>query len=71
MVEEIIPARAMNEKGESDDDVVITGISGRFPESENIDEFRNHLINGDDMVTDDDRRWQPGTVDTCRYFISS
>ena len=64
-VEERIPARAMNEKGESDDDVVFTGISGRLPESENIDEFRSHLINGEDMVTDDDRRWQPGTLDTC------
>ena len=52
----------MNEKGESDDDVVFTGISGRLPESENISEFRSHLINGEDMVTDDDRRWQPGTV---------
>ena len=64
-----MPARAMNEKCESDDDVVITGISGRLPESENIGEFRSHLINGEDMVTDDDRRWQPGIVDTCHYFI--
>ena len=64
-----MPARTMNEKGGSDDDVVITGISGRLPESENIEEFRSHLINGEDMVTDDDRRWQSGTVDTCHYYI--
>ena len=46
--------------GGTKDEVVITGVSGRLPESENIEEFRQHLINGDDMVTDDDRRWQPG-----------
>jgi len=41
-------------------EVVISGLSGRFPESDNIAEFREHLINGDDMTTEDDRRWQPG-----------
>ena len=60
MVQERMPARATREMGGSQDGVVITGISGRLPESENIEEFRRHLINGDDMVTDDDRRWTPG-----------
>ena len=41
-------------------EVVISGLSGRLPESDNITEFRQHLINGDDMTTEDDRRWQPG-----------
>lgn len=41
-------------------EVVISGLSGRLPESDNIAEFREHLINGDDMITDDDRRWEPG-----------
>jgi len=41
-------------------EVVISGMSGRFPESDNIAEFREHLINGDDMTTEDDRRWEPG-----------
>ena len=41
-------------------EVVVSGLSGRLPESDNIAEFREHLINGDDMVTDDDRRWEPG-----------
>jgi len=41
-------------------EVVISGLSGRLPESDNIAEFREHLINGDDMVTEDDRRWEPG-----------
>jgi hypothetical protein len=43
------------------DDVVISGVSCRLPESDNIEEFRQHLINKDDMVTDDERRWPQGT----------
>ena len=41
-------------------DVVITGISCRLPESDNMTEYRDNLMNGVDMVTDDDRRWKPG-----------
>ncbi|ELU07161.1 hypothetical protein CAPTEDRAFT_216526 [Capitella teleta] len=36
------------------------GLSGRLPESDSIEEFRQHLINKKDMVTEDDRRWPPG-----------
>ncbi|NXA99354.1 FAS synthase, partial [Cnemophilus loriae] len=42
------------------EDVVIAGIAGRLPESENLQEFWENLINGVDMVTEDDRRWKPG-----------
>ncbi|NXD84156.1 FAS synthase, partial [Halcyon senegalensis] len=42
------------------EDVVIAGISGRLPESENLQEFWDNLMNGVDMVTEDDRRWKPG-----------
>ncbi|NXM57354.1 FAS synthase, partial [Illadopsis cleaveri] len=42
------------------EDVVIAGISGRLPESENLQEFWENLLNGVDMVTEDDRRWKPG-----------
>lgn len=41
--------------------VVISGIACRLPESDNIEEFQEHLYNGDDMITQDDRRWIPGT----------
>uniref|UniRef100_A0AAN0MN29 Fatty acid synthase n=1 Tax=Bubalus bubalis TaxID=89462 RepID=A0AAN0MN29_BUBBU len=40
--------------------VVITGMSGKLPESENLEEFWANLIGGVDMVTDDDRRWKAG-----------
>lgn len=33
-----------------DDDVVITGISGRFPSSENMDDLSYNLYNGIDMA---------------------
>lgn len=42
------------------EDVVIAGIAGRLPESDNLQEFWENLLNGVDMVTEDDRRWKPG-----------
>lgn len=42
------------------DEIVIAGISGRLPESSNLEEFWENLINGVDMVTEDNQRWTPG-----------
>nr|XP_028572050.1 fatty acid synthase [Podarcis muralis] len=42
------------------EEVVVAGIAGKLPESENLQEFWENLINGVDMVTEDDRRWKPG-----------
>lgn len=42
------------------EEVVIAGMSGKLPESENLQEFWANLIGGVDMVTDDDRRWKAG-----------
>uniref|UniRef100_A0A7N9B0T0 Fatty acid synthase n=1 Tax=Mastacembelus armatus TaxID=205130 RepID=A0A7N9B0T0_9TELE len=42
------------------DEIVIAGVSGRLPESGNLEEFWENLINGVDMVTEDNRRWTPG-----------
>lgn len=39
---------------------MIAGIAGRLPESDNLQEFWENLLNGVDMVTEDDRRWKPG-----------
>ena len=49
-------------------DIVLSGIACRMPESDNIDEFREHLYNGDDMITQDDRRWIPGNFDTKNLY---
>lgn len=35
-------------------------MSGKLPESDNLQEFWTNLIGGIDMVTDDDRRWKAG-----------
>lgn len=40
--------------------VVISGFSGRLPESSTIQEFRDYLFNGVDMVNDEPRRWPNG-----------
>ncbi|XP_057664642.1 fatty acid synthase [Diorhabda carinulata] len=42
------------------DDIAITGISGRLPESSSIEEFKQQLFDGVDLVTDDARRWPSG-----------
>ena len=47
-------------KWNTDDEVVITGISGRFPECDSMEEFKEQLLAGIDLVTADDRRWPPG-----------
>ncbi|GBN76779.1 Fatty acid synthase [Araneus ventricosus] len=41
-------------------EIVISGISGQFPESDNIAEFSQNLFNKVDLLTEDHRRWEPG-----------
>lgn len=43
------------------EDVVISGVSCRLPKSENIAEFRDNLMKGVDMTSDDEMRWKEGT----------
>ena len=42
------------------EDIVISGISGRYPESDSLDEFWSNLMSGVELVTADDRRWPVG-----------
>ena len=44
-----------------DGDIVISGISGRYPESDSVTEFKDNLLNKVNMVTIDNRRWEPGS----------
>lgn len=41
-------------------DVVVSGLAGRLPQSDNIDEFAQQLFEGVDLVTADDSRWPQG-----------
>lgn len=40
------------------DEVVISGLAGKYPDSDNVHEFMENLFNKYDMVNDDTRRWK-------------
>ncbi len=44
----------------SEEEIVISGISGYFPGSDNVQELKQHLLTKKDVLTLDDRRWIPG-----------
>ena len=44
------------------EDIVISGISGSFPQSDNIEEFEDNLFNGKNMISTT-RRWNTGKLD--------
>jgi acyl transferase domain-containing protein len=46
----------------SENDVVISGMGGRFPLADNTDQLAKNLYEGTDMVTGDDTRWPIGTI---------
>lgn len=50
------------------EEIVVAGISGRLPESDNLEEFWQNLFNGVDMVTEDERRWKPGILQNQIYL---
>lgn len=67
----------LTSRWEMNEDIVISGISGRFAESDNIDELAKNLFDNVDMITEDDRRWPLGeyqiTMSThlnCRQLIA-
>lgn len=47
---------------EPGDKIVISGIAGRFPESNNIKYFQENLFNKVDLGSDNYQRWQQGNV---------
>jgi hypothetical protein len=51
------------------EEIVISGMSGRFPESNSTDEFANNLYNKLDMITDDSRRWPNGNNFFLNFLI--
>lgn len=42
------------------EEIVISGIAGRFPDSNNVVELKNNLLNKVDLISDDERRWKLG-----------
>jgi fatty acid synthase len=51
------------------EEVVVSGMSGRFPESDSTDEFAKNLYNKVDMITADDRRWPSGEINFNKILI--
>jgi len=45
---------------DSDEDIVISGIAGRFPNSDNMNHLRENLFNKVDLVRADHGRWKIG-----------
>lgn len=44
-------------KPPSDEDIVISGISGRYPKSASLQEFWENLVNAKEMYTEETKRW--------------
>lgn len=44
----------------SDDDIVISGIAGNFPDADGMEELAYSLYNKVEMISDDERRWKLG-----------
>ena len=42
------------------DEIVISGIAGRYPASDTIDDLRNNLFDNKDLVIEDQTRWPTG-----------
>lgn len=42
----------------SEDDIVISGVSGRYPNSDSLNEFWDNLMSGQPLFTPDER-WPP------------
>jgi len=47
-------------------DYVISGISGRYPEASDLDEFWQKLLRGEPLYSSDDRRWPVGEFQDLR-----
>jgi len=45
---------------DSDEEIVISGIAGRFPNSDNINQLRENLFNKVDLVNANHGRWTIG-----------
>jgi len=56
----VVPDVLSDEFGFRPEDIVISGFSGRFPECDSIDEMRQKLYAGEDMVNGEPRRWPTG-----------
>ena len=50
-------------------EVVISGMSGRLPQANSIEEFKQNLYNGVDMVTENEKGWPAGELFSRNLFL--
>jgi len=53
-------ATCVSWNGGSGEDIVISGIAGRFPNSDNMNQLRENLFNKVDLIRADHGRWKIG-----------
>lgn len=53
------------------EEVMITGIAGVFPDSDNVHHFGENLIAKRDLISDDDRRWKLGKLSSAVLLLSA
>ncbi|XP_011066185.1 PREDICTED: fatty acid synthase-like [Acromyrmex echinatior] len=51
---------------DSSEEIVISGIAGRFPNSDNMNELKENLFNKIDLVSADHNRWETGHAELSR-----
>ena len=52
-----------------DDDIVISGISGRFPNSDNIKQLQENLFNEINLLRDVNLRWKTSKFINYNYSL--
>lgn len=67
-VQQETPRAPKLERVPPEEEIVISGIAGRFPESDNLKHFQENLMNKVDLITDDDRRWKLSEFCYFLYF---
>jgi len=51
------------------DEIVISGFSGSFPNSDGLPDFADNLFNKVDLISDDNRRWTIGKkIEYCSRY---
>lgn len=63
-----IPLKIFN-NGDPGEDIVISGIGGRYPDSGDVDEFWSKIMSGAELSTIDDRRWPVGEFIACSQYL--
>jgi len=55
--------------GDAEEEIVISGIAGRFPNSDNMKEFQDNLFNKMDLGSEDHQRWTNCNIFSQIFFL--